>query len=330
MIFIKRKNKALPPIKFHDFWEIDDQQESSAYRKLSERIDVMAPMTLPMLTQPAINWWKVTAIAVSVALLVVGGLYGNALIRLPLPRTVQQPLEIAYVTDRAAQVVLSDGTKVWLSAHSQVRYQQTFSGKTRDVVLEGEAYFEVAHKKEQPFRVLAGGQTVIALGTSFNVRAYAGEPDVKVALVEGSVKVTDDKTGREVVLLPAQEASIAKDAGWIQVTENIPQQTVEVKPEQESETVESSASIAVNDVDLDKIMSWKTGRYVFYNMTFEEIAKMLEKGFRVTIHIESEALKSKPYTMRFENGESLEKILDLIQVNAKYSYHYHNGVIVIK
>ena len=65
-------------------------------------------------------------------------------------------------------------------------------------------------------------------------------------------------------------------------------------------------------------------------MTFEEIAKMLEKGFGVTIHIENEALKGKPYTMRFENGESLEKILDLIQVNAKYSYHYHNGNIIIK
>jgi len=77
-------------------------------------------------------------------------------------------------------------------------------------------------------------------------------------------------------------------------------------------------------------MSWKTGKYVFYNMTFEEIAKMLEKGFKVTIRIENEALKSKPYTMRFENGESLENILDLIQVNAKYSYHYHNGIIIIK
>ena len=65
-------------------------------------------------------------------------------------------------------------------------------------------------------------------------------------------------------------------------------------------------------------------------MTFEDIAKTLEKGFGVSIQIENEILKGKPYTMRFENGESLEKILDLIQINAKYSYQYHNGIIVIK
>ena len=178
---------------------------------------------------------------------------------------------------------------------------------------------------------MAGGQTVVALGTSFNVRAYTGEQDVKVALIEGSVMVTDDMSGEEVVLMPAQEASILKGVGSIKVTDGKPQQqSVDEKTEQEAETVRSDGSIAVNDVDIDRLMSWKTGRYVFYNMPFEEIAKMLEKGFSVTIHIENEALKSKPYTMRFENGESLEKILDLIQVNARYSYQYHNGIIIIK
>jgi ferric-dicitrate binding protein FerR (iron transport regulator) len=149
---------------------------------------------------------------------------------------------------------------------------------------------------------LAGGQTVVALGTGFNVRAYTDESDIKVALVEGSVSVMNDQTGQAVVLKPAQGVTILKKTG----------------------------TIAVNDVDLDETMAWKTGQYVFCDMRFDEIVKMLEKGFKVTIHIENEALKNKPYTMRFENGESLEKILDLIQVNAQYSYHYHNGVIIIK
>ena len=321
-MFIKRNNKAGKPIRFHNFWEIDHQQVSLSYRNLRKRIEQFTPLVLP---QPAFNWWKWASIAASVALLVVGGLYWNA-----LTRTRQQQVEIAYVTDRATQLSLSDGTKVWLSAQSQLRYQQTFTGKTRDVTLEGEAYFEVAHRSAQPFRVLAGGQTVVALGTSFNVRAYAEESDVKVVLVEGSVRVTDDNTGQAVVLKPAQEASIVKGVGSIRVTDNMPQQTADTAPEQKTETVESANSIAVNDVDIDKMMSWKTGRYVFYNMTFEEIAKMLEKGFRVTIRIENEELKSKHYTMRFDHGESLEKILELIQINAKFSYQYHNGIIIIK
>jgi len=177
---------------------------------------------------------------------------------------------------------------------------------------------------------MAGGQTVVALGTSFNVRAYAGEQDVKVTLVEGIISVTDEKSKHEVILKPSQEATIDKNAGSINIADNKQQQSVDIIPGQETENVKSAGMIAVNDVDIDMLMSWKTGRYVFYNMAFEDIAKMLEKGFKVTIQIENEVLKSKPYTMRFENGESLEKILDLIQVNARYSYQYVNGIVVIK
>ena len=319
-MFISKKNKVKQPIKFHDFWEIDNQQVTSSYQKLWSRIEQITPLKLP---QPAFNWWKLTSLAASIALLIVSGIYWL------LTPEVEHQVEIVYVTDNGSQLTLSDGTKVWLSANSQLRYQQTFTGKTRDVSLKGEAYFEVAHNRKQLFRVLAGGQTVVALGTSFNVRAYTDEQDVKVILVEGSVRVTDDKSGQEVVLKPAQEATIDKSIGLINIAENKPLQ-VEENHIQETESVKAAGSIAVKEVDIDGLMSWKTGRYVFYNMTFEEITKMLEKGFKVTIHIENEELKSKPYTMRFENGESLENILDLIQVNARYSYRYVNGVVVIQ
>ena len=322
-MFILRKKKERPSIRFRDFWEINSQQVSVSFQKLEKRMGRLTPLTLP---KPAFNRWKLATIAASVALLIVCGLA----YRIAQQHPEQQPVEIAYVTDRATQLSLSDGTKVWMSAYSQLRYQQTFTGKTRDVVLDGEAYFEVAHNSKQPFRVMAGGQTVVALGTSFNVRAFVGEPDVKVVLVEGSVSVTDAKSGQAVVLLPAQEASISKSIGSITVTDNKNQVTKEMINEQDTGDAKNAGLITVNDVDLDKMMSWKTGKYVFYDMTFDEIANMLEKGFKVKILIENETLKSKPFTMRFENGESLEKILELIQINAKYSYHYHNGIIVIK
>ena len=294
MLF-NRKEKTRQPFIFHDFWEMDEQQVVASYRKLQERIKQLTP-------QPAFNGWKPATMLVSMVLLVVCGLYG-----FEITRSVQPSVEIVCVSDRATQITLSDGTKVWMSAHSQLTYPQTFTGKTRDIALEGEAYFEVAHNKEKPFRVLAGGQTVVALGTGFNVRAYTDESNVKVALVEGSLSVTNDKSGQAVILKPAQEATV----GSITISEN-------------------TGLIAVNNVNLDMLMSWKTGVYVFDNVPFEEISKILEKGFKVTIQIENEMLKSKPYTMRFENDESLEKILDLIQVNAKYTYQYHNGIVVIK
>lgn len=293
MLF-NRKNKIRQTVKFHDFWMIDDRQVASSYQKLWERIEHAAP---PQLSKPSLNLWKVSTIVASVALLVIGGLYLFAISHQAPPQ-----VEIVYIFDKASQLSLPDGTNVWMSANSQIRYPKNFNGKTRDVTLEGEAYFEVAHNKKQPFRVLVGKQTIEALGTSFNVRAFDDEEDVKVTLMEGSVWVTDNITGQEAVLLPAQEAIILKSTG----------------------------SIAVINTNTEMLMSWKTGKYVFNNMTFKEIAEILEKGFNVSIQIENEALKSKPYTARFENGESLEKILDLIRINANYSYYYHNGIVVIK
>ena len=289
-----RNNKTRRPVQFHDFWEIDDRKIATSYKKVRERIDQFPPLAL---SKPAFNRWKLASIVASVALLAVCGLYGYTRIH-----PVEQRLDIVHVAESATQVTLSDGTKVWLSAHSRLRNQQTFTGKTRDVTLEGEAYFEVARRIGQPFRVLTGGQTVVVLGTCFNVSAYPEEQDVKIALVEGSVRVTDENTGKAVVLQPAQEVAINRRDG----------------------------SFSVNDVNVDMLISWKTGIYVFNNITFEEVIKTLEKGFNVKIQIENESLKSKPYTMRFENGESLEEILDKIGINAKYSYQYNNGTIVIK
>ena len=320
-MFIKQKDKNRPFIQFRDFWEIDEQHTASSYRKLWTRIENFNPLALPT---SAKNRWKWVAMVASFALLTVSGLYVYAITH------PEQQVEIAFVTDRATELSLSDGTKVWISAHSKLRYPTVFNGKTRDVVLEGEAYFEVAHNSKQAFRVMAGGQTVVALGTSFNVRAFAGEPDVKVALVEGSVSVKDNQSGQAVVLIPAQEASISKSAGTILVTNSKALPTEEAPPEEETVAPKSAGTIALNDIDVGRMMSWKTGKYVFDNMPFEEIAQMLEKGFKVKIQIENEVLKSKPFTMRFENGESLEEMLELIRINAKYSYYYYNGIIIIK
>ena len=103
------KKKARQQIKFHNFWEIDNKQVSMSYHKLQERIGQLTPLMLP---KPTINWWKMAAMAASMALLVVCGLYW-----FEQTHPVEQPVVITYVTDRASQITLSDGTKVWLSAH---------------------------------------------------------------------------------------------------------------------------------------------------------------------------------------------------------------------
>ncbi|HEX2630438.1 MAG TPA: FecR domain-containing protein, partial [Chitinophagaceae bacterium] len=130
---------------------------------------------------------------------------------------------------RGSKVVdmkLADGSHVWLNAGSSVTYPVAFTGNERKVSVTGEAYFEIAHDKNKPFIVSKGDVHVQVLGTHFNVNAYDDEPDIKVTLLEGSVRCgiggVDSK-----ILKPGQQANISGD---IKV---------------------------VNEVNLDEVMAWK-------------------------------------------------------------------------
>lgn len=105
------------------------------------------------------------------------------------------------------QVNLPDGTRVWLNAASSVRFPATFSNVSqRKVELNGEAYFEVVHARNKPFKVIAAGQEVEVLGTHFNINAYADEPAVVTSLLEGSVKITHNLETE--MLLPGEQAEV--------------------------------------------------------------------------------------------------------------------------
>ncbi len=282
-------NRERLNIKFKDFIEMDEAHIQSSYKRLLEKINNYAqPVRL-------INGWKITAIAASIALLVVSGIFFS------LIRQGQKNTEIVYVTKNPSHINLPDGTEVWLGSNSRLKYPETFTGDFRGVQLNGEAYFEVVRNARHPFRISAGEQIVEVLGTSFSVRAYDDESEIITSLVEGSVKVYGQDSG-EHTLTPGQQASYRKE----------------------------DKSCVVSDFNVNLMMSWKTGKYVFENLLFEDIAHVLEKGFDVNIIIENKHLKTKPITAKFENGESLETILDLIGINAKYTYRYHNGVVTIK
>lgn len=129
-------------------------------------------------------------------------------------------------------LTLSDGTKVWLNSESSIRFPTAFSGNERRVAVTGEAYFEVAHDATKPFYVSKGDLVVQVVGTHFNVNAYDDEGNIKVTLLEGSVK-TAISNGQSVVLKPGQQAQV------------------------------SSSINVINDADLDEVMAWKNGKFIF-------------------------------------------------------------------
>src|SRR5690606_3936084 len=121
-----------------------------------------------------------------------------------------EPVYNKVITPRGGQyeLVLSDGTRVWLNASSSLRFPVAFVGNERVVELTGEAYFEVAKAPDRIFRVIAPNQDVEVLGTSFNGMAYAGEAMIKTALIEGVVNIIP-ASGKEVVRLnPGQQSQL--------------------------------------------------------------------------------------------------------------------------
>jgi transmembrane sensor len=156
---------------------------------------------------------------------------------------------------RKWQLTLSDGTKVWLNAASSVRYPISFVGKERIVEVSGETYWEVAPDKNRPFKInIAGKGEIEVLGTHFDVSAYDDEAAIRTTLLEGSVKVIRAGTSR--LLSPGQQAVL--DSG----TDNI---------------------TVINDANIDEVMAWKNGRFIFSDMDLKTIMRQLTRWYDVDV-----------------------------------------------
>ncbi|WP_455668442.1 FecR family protein [Phocaeicola sp.] len=206
----------------------------------------------------------------------------------------QRPARMLTVLTNAEtqRIELPDGSEVTLNRHSQLSYPETF-GKERIVNLNGEAYFEVSKNPEKPFRVKTNGVTVSVLGTHFNVNAYATDSLVETTLLEGSVAVSDNKNGNQVILKPNETAVYRKATGML--------------------TMHS-------DSDADNEISWRDGILSFDNATMGEIARQLSHHFNVTIQIEGERLRNYKLNASFKQDETLEEILEMLAPIGDFTY----------
>ncbi|NQX38278.1 FecR protein [Pedobacter steynii] len=179
------------------------------------------------------------------------------------------------------QVILPDGTHVWLNAASSLRFPAAFKGEKRLVKLNGEAYFEVAKNKRMPFIVQTENQEVEVLGTHFNISSYADETATKTTLLEGSVKVTA-QAGQKV-LSPGEQALTNKDT-----------RVIKVMP-----------------VSIEDAIAWKNGYFVFNDEKLESIMHRVSRWYDVEYHFEGKQgdLSFLGVVERSKNISSLLKVL---------------------
>lgn len=226
--------------------------------------------------------WKYAAIVALVALTAVGTWTVKE-------KGMAEPpamLECMVPHGKQQQLVLPDGTNVWLNAGSMLVYPQSFKGAdTRTVYLTGEGCFKVVSNPEQPFIVQTAHLDVRALGTSFNVEAYLNEPETRATLEEGSIQVNvQSEQGKSFVLKPNE-----------QLVYNI-----------------LNRSINIRRVDAAQMEKEKSGYMLFENATFSQIVNEMERRFGVSIQYEGGAYVDGRYTIKFSPHETLDDAMRVL------------------
>jgi transmembrane sensor len=191
------------------------------------------------------------------------------------------------------QVILPDGTHVWLNAASSLTYPQSFAGKTRSVRLEGEAYFEVAKVQAMPFNVFTGSQNVEVTGTHFNINAYMDEEAIETTLLEGGITVHHQ--GRSQRIKPGQRALV----------------------------LSNSSAFQVDAVDTDAIVAWKNGVFDFNNASLSQVMNQLERWYDIKVNYSS--LPAKRYTGMVPRGANLSRVLNMLELTGNIRFKIENN-----
>ncbi|PST82505.1 hypothetical protein C7T94_07455 [Pedobacter yulinensis] len=196
------------------------------------------------------------------------------------------------------QVVLPDGSQVWLNAASSLRFPAAFAGNERRVELHGEAYFKVAKNAARPFRVTAGKQVVEVLGTEFNVNAYPDEQAVMTTLLEGSVRLKQPPANK-----PAR--------GAIHATEAM------LKPGQQA--VFSGDGFGIKAVHTEKIIDWKNGEFNFTDEDIRTSLRKIARWYNVEIRIEGD-LSQLAFGGSISRSKRLDEVLRVLELSKKIKF----------
>jgi len=236
-------------------------------------------------------WWKVAAV-----LLI--GFCSWWLVHEPAIKQTTEFSAILKTDTTVTTITLSDGSHVWLNAHSSIKYPEKFDN-TREVFLEGEAYFEIAHDSAHPFVVRTSNTQTRVLGTKFDIRSYASENHTTLTVTEG--KVGFGNVAKQVILTINQKADFNKLSGNVSKVEN----------------------------DNCNFMSWKTLDFNFDRQPLETVFKTLSEVYHFNYQFDTPSLKMRILTANFHH-RPLSEIMQAISLSADAQVFMKNGKYSIK
>ena len=228
-------------------------------------------------------------------------------------------------------IVLSDSTKVWLNSGARLKYPNSFDNFTRDVYLQGEAYFEVVKNKQQPFLVHSNGMDIRVLGTKFNVKANADDDFVEAVLLEGAIEVlgvkkTDGHSHDVVILEPGQKLTLHVDKDEYKL------QSVRTDgmfiPEMDHAKAEINKASITKNANMELSTAWTKNKLVFAKERFEVVKIKLERWYGVSIEVKDPEILNYHFTGTFDN-ETIEQAMSAFSTVAGCTFRINKNKVTV-
>lgn len=203
---------------------------------------------------------------------------------------------------KRSEIILSDGTKVWLNSGSKLVYPSSFSGDNREVFLIGEAIFDVFENKEQPFYVTTNDYTVKVLGTVFNVTNYPDDSFTSTVLKSGLVEINYREKNilrlkKSIEILPGTMATYERD----------------------------NDQLITSTVKLDSYFSWKDGVMIFKNDPLEDIVKKVSRYYNVEVNIDNSELRKERFSGHLNLKDDIFQVLNIINESTDFTFSVEKG-----
>lgn len=198
-------------------------------------------------------------------------------------------------------LVLADGSRVWLNAGSSLKYPETFSGGERKVYLEGEAYFEVEHDESAPFIVNTESMDLRVLGTSFNIKAYDDESMVVTTLVTGKIRQEFPEAGKNITLTPSRQSIFDRVSGELETKQ----------------------------VDVRAVLAWKEGKIIANDERLEDIFRQLSRWYDFKVVYTQPSLKDVRFYLHSNRYAEVRAILEHLQTTKGIHFTYAENTIYV-
>ncbi|MBV6644506.1 MAG: FecR domain-containing protein [Cyclobacteriaceae bacterium] len=298
----KRNRKAYNQMKLMLLASSNKTQdvERQVWKDINRKIDHKVSTEVPASTFMIPHWAKVAAVLlVTFSLALVALLYQSQ----PAETLVVEKakwIEKVSMPGQKISVTLPDGTKVKLNAGSTLLAPESFDGDTREVTLSGEAFFDVARDEQKPFIIRSHSVDVQVLGTSFNVKSYPQEEEVKVSVATGKVAVVDKENSRiKEELVPGQQANY------------------------------KNGQLSTSTYDWEETMGWRENLLVFKDDNLKDILSELSKWYGVEFLMKKSFDNKRDYSGKYKNA-TIQSVLKGLAYVYQFEYTIENNIITIK